>query len=208
MLSISTGVAGAGMPQGRAVRLPPRAAAAGRLVRGPRDTPAGGAASGDGERDGEEAGAGGGRMAKMKSCQQCELRWDECRCPSWPLRLFVYAKPQLFWLLKNGLSWPDGDAGFTDERVQRSKTGSAPFEAVVCVVAEIEARLARCGEAGEALRDEAIRAECVNDLSRPAKRALWYCTGWKRKRISYALWKWRRKRTSPPVIISAKMRLI
>lgn len=135
-------------------------------------------------------------MEKIKSeCPQCGLEWSLCLCPSWPLKLIRFARPQVFWLLKNGLCWPEGTPGFTDNEAQHQSSQRAPGEAVSDVIAEIEARLKCCGDAGEALQDEALRLNNIEYLSRPAKRALNYCSGWNRRRISFSLWCWRQERS-------------
>ena len=110
-----------------------------------------------------------------------------CACPSWSLRFIVFARPQVFWLLHTNFTF-EGEAGYTDEKVHKSRTAGAAFEGVSCIVAEVEARVKACGEAGEALADEAPQVETINQLSRPAMRALNYCSGWKRRRLSYQDW--------------------
>ena len=85
----------------------------------------------------------------------------------------------------------EGEAGYNDDRVDgtHNKT-SAPFESLSCVIAEVEARLALCGDAGEALEDEAKYIELVDYLSRPARRALNYVSGLRRRRQTYSRWCW------------------
>ena len=57
------------------------------------------------------------------------------------------------------------------------------------VNAEIEARLNACRkDAREALEDEAPNILFINELSRPARRALNYCSGYRRRLLSYAKW--------------------
>ena len=129
-------------------------------------------------------------------CPQCHEIWPVCSCPSWSLKYIIFARPQIFWLLHNKFTF-EGEAGYTDEKVHKSRTAGAVFESVSCIVAEIEARVSACGEAGEALTDEAPQVETMNQLSRPAMRALNYSSGWRRRRLSYAEWKRREKSQNP-----------
>ena len=77
------------------------------------------------------------------TCPQCLQDWGDCKCPSWPLRYIRFARPQIFWLLQNGLCWPAGVEGYTDEAQDTKKQNcSAPFESVSIVIAEVEVRVA------------------------------------------------------------------
>ena len=127
-------------------------------------------------------------------CPQCLKDWNACQCPSWPVRYFIFARPQVFWLLHNGLIWPEGIEGFDDEPIKHKHNQSAPFESISCVIAEIEARLKLCGDAGEALVDEAPYVDLIDKLSRPARKALNYCSGWRRRRQSFAKWRYDQNR--------------
>ena len=115
----------------------------------------------------------------FNGCPQCLKEWNDCLCPAWPVYLFSFARPQVWWLLQNGLIWPESVEGYTD-KVQSSRKHSAPFESTGCIIAEVEARLKSCGVSGRVLRHEATRLE-MRDLSQDAKTALNYCSGWKRK---------------------------
>ena len=121
------------------------------------------------------------------TCPQCAEPWDACHCIAWQLKHFLYARIQVFWMLHFYSDPPWSDTGNTDG-IGKQQNQSAPFEAVCCVRAEIEARIEACGEAGECLADEAPNVETINQLSRPARRALNYCSGWKRKSLSYRAW--------------------
>jgi hypothetical protein len=122
-------------------------------------------------------------------CPQCAERWNCCQCLSWPAQYICFARPQVFRLLQTGFS-PEAAAAYSDEKLNQPKSQAAPFESASCIKAEIEARLERCGEAGEALADEAPKIESLKQLSRPATRALNYCSGWRRRAMSYAKWRW------------------
>jgi hypothetical protein len=93
--------------------------------------------------------------------------------------------------MKDG-RWPPRPGAGYEEAGGSARREHAPFEAAVSVIAEVEARLEGTGEAGEALLGEVDAGiEDISLLSRPARRALDYIAGWKRRRISYSLWKWR-----------------
>ena len=141
----------------------------------------------------------GEKVRQPNTCPQCSELWPTCKCPSWPLKFILFARVQVFWLLNTQFTF-EGVAGFTDEKVHGTRQTSANFESVSVIVAEVEARLACCGEAGEALQDEAPRAERIPasatnpkesyyGLSPPAMRALNYCSGFRRKLLSYENWK-------------------
>ena len=83
---------------------------------------------------------------------------------------------------------PKEDSGYVDEPGSHAVSCHAPFETACMVIAEVRARLASCGDAGEALEDEALCIELVDYLSRPARRALNYVSGFKRRRQSFVDW--------------------
>jgi len=156
----------------------------------------------------------------MNNCPQCQEDWSACQCPSWPGKFILFARPQVFWLLNTQFTF-EGISGYTNEKVHKSKITGAPFEGISCIVGEIKARLARCGEAGEALVYEAVNATRIPEmygkdedgkiviihreefigLSDPAMRALNYCSGWRRRRQTYAEWRYDRERRGikPPI---------
>jgi len=82
--------------------------------------------------------------------------------------------------------------------VQTSQSRHAPFESPRMFAAEIRDRLRTTREAGEALVDEVPQAlklsgiwggDSYEYLSRPARRALNYISGVKRRRQTYSQWK-------------------
>ena len=119
-------------------------------------------------------------------CPQCQKEWNDCLCPGWPIYLFVFARPQVWWLLQNGLEWPEEIEGFTD-KVQASRGHSAPFESTACIISEIEWRLNQCGKDGRILKHDAKYIERYQDLAQDLKQVLNYCSGWKRKE-PYSRW--------------------
>jgi hypothetical protein len=126
-------------------------------------------------------------------CPQCGEVWDCCQCDGWQLRHFLYARPQMFWVAHYEFDPPWVVTGETD-KVGGQQNQSAPGESIICIMAEIQVRLTACGEAGEALQDEAPEVVTIGQLSRPARRALNYCSGWKRRRQSYGDWKYQQER--------------
>jgi len=116
----------------------------------------------------------------FSGCPQCQKRWNDCNCPAWPVYLFSFALPQVWWLLQNGLEWPEAVEGFSD-KVQTSRGHAANFQSVSDVVAEIGARLKACGDKGRILKHDARHYEHWRELAPDLKDVLFYCSGWKRK---------------------------
>lgn len=110
----------------------------------------------------------------------------------------IFSREQVMWIIESFDVLEDGKwpvnphgSGYTDSpKVQVSPSRHAPFETPEMVAAEVRARLESTGEAGEALVDE-IQSGVYNYnlLSRPAKRALNYISGVRRRKISYSRWK-------------------
>ena len=106
-----------------------------------------------------------------------------------------FAREEMIWLitwlplLEKG-TWPPEfrDSGYTGSHGSRGHR--APFENASGFAGEVNARLSTTGEAGEALVDE-IQSGVTDyeGLSRPAKRALNYISGFRRRRLSYPEWK-------------------
>ena len=102
--------------------------------------------------------------------------------------------------------WPPKKSGYIDTRedVQNgSPPHSMPGQTEIEIIAEIEARLDSTGESGRALIGEiqSPAFECVDlwqywrfrvYLSQPARDALNYISGPKRRRIPFYLWRWRK----------------
>jgi len=132
--------------------------------------------------------------------------------------VFRFTLEQIFWALQNKISfyngeWPPCIGEFiTDEYDKQQKEWvevikqastyteapigkrqikcEAYFAKPATIIAEIDKRLETTREAGEALLDE-INAGItdIDSLSRPARRALNYISGWRRRRQSYSEWK-------------------
>ena len=110
-----------------------------------------------------------------------------------------FQREEMMWLIKwlpflEEGTWPPEhkESGYTG--YQKSRSHRAPFENPVGFASEVHCRLNTTGEAGEALVDE-IQGGITEyeELSRPAKRALNYISGFRRRRLSYSLWKAQKK---------------
>lgn len=89
-------------------------------------------------------------------------------------------------------NWPVNPlgSGYIDIPLKSKRAKhEAHFTRPVEMAAEIKIRLRTTGDAGEALVDE-IHAGITEfeDLSRPAKRAANYVSGWRRRRMSFTKW--------------------
>lgn len=123
-----------------------------------------------------------------------------------PAEIF-FSREQCLWLVSVALNgWPPDphESGYVGE--DKTPSHHAPYEAVCCIAAELEKRLETTGEAGEALIDESQsfyeHYDRVIDyplLSRPAKRALNYISGNRRRKQTYAEWKAHQKQRDKSV---------
>lgn len=129
----------------------------------------------------------------MTTCRDCK-RWQECPAPErdWYSYGDVRWCPlQVFWLLKyeEYLSigiWPTPES--TAEAPKRTLSKDAQYVSCMVVIAELHARLEKTGLKGNLLREECKNREKMLYLSDPAEEALWYCSGWKRRRIPFNIW--------------------
>ena len=105
-----------------------------------------------------------------------------------------YTRDQMLWgilhlsLLEVG-DWPPEhkETGYVGSRGSRNT--KTKFLPAALFYAEITARLKTTGEAGEALVDEVQGGIDYEGLSRPAKRALNYISGFRRRMQTYSQWK-------------------
>jgi len=116
----------------------------------------------------------------------------------------VFSRDQCIWLIANwGFledgKWPTKPSVYSEAlNVMQTKSGKAPFEWACLVRAELSFRLKTTKEAGEALFDE-VQGGITNYelLSRPAKKALNYISGFRRRKQTFSQWKkYNRKRVS------------
>lgn len=129
----------------------------------------------------------------MSDCQHCK-RWQDC--PDTDSDWFSYGQIrwcplQVFWLLKweeyLGIGiWPTPES--TAEAPKRTLSKDAQYVNSMVVMAELHTRLEKTGLKGEKLRDECKLREKMLYLSDPAKEALYYVSGWRRKDRSFSAW--------------------
>jgi len=160
------------------------------------------------------------KLAIEKQCRWVDERgrrhvctnWDDCAGKSWyAMGDIRYCRYQVIWLIDAGLyvsvtgdiqvdieQWPSQDeaTGYTRAEPTQHSVNLTTFERPVEVFAELAARLARTGTDGRLLIHEvqSRRFENVAMLSREARSALGYASGWKRKRMGYSDWKKQRNR--------------
>jgi hypothetical protein len=86
--------------------------------------------------------------------------------------------------------WPIKESGYIDthENVQVTKTPTNGHQITLEVWAELVQRLDKTKSDGETLRSEASAGLDFNQLSKAAKNALNYISGWRRRNVGYALW--------------------
>ena len=101
-------------------------------------------------------------------------------------------------MIWNGLELPDKNVYFKETGYTGSKGGrltKTKFLPAALFYAEITVRLKTTGDAGEALVDE-IHAGITDyeSLSRPAKKAANYVSGWRRRRQSFSRWCYQREK--------------
>ena len=113
----------------------------------------------------------------------------------------VFSRPQMIFLiehldlLKEG-NWPPNPNGssYIDPAVKGRIKAHAYFEIPAQYYAEVSDRLEATGQDGEVLQDEINSGLIEIDLlSRVARSALNYMSGWRRRKIGYALWNAQRK---------------
>ena len=106
-----------------------------------------------------------------------------------------FSRPQMLWLIEwlpvlEVGEYPKDpkDSGYTESpHVQTSHSSHAPFETAAQIYAEVTDRLKSTGESGEVLVHEVQHGLDVYELlSPPAKKALNYISGWRRREQSFA----------------------
>lgn len=128
-------------------------------------------------------------------CQVCK-NWRDCpyrEGKDWYEYLEIrYCFYQVMWIIENAdtlrSNWPpnpDG-TGYIDSAIHTGYASEASFAKSIIIIAEVEYRLRRCRVDGKLLRAEIIAGL---DLSEESKSALRYCSGWRRKQMSYLNWK-------------------
>ena len=118
---------------------------------------------------------------------------------------------QVFYIIENFLAlerdnliikryeWlPDPTTFIPDEVIYATKRVSK--EAYFCkpmeLVAEIQSRLNRCGRRGTLLVASIMGGLALEHLPNEAWLTLLYISGWRRKRISFSQWQYKRERSN------------
>ncbi len=142
-----------------------------------------------------------------KDCAKCKHLWDEttqkgnCRGTAewWSLSEIWLCRVQVMFLLANLCAYPPDPrvSGYTDAPHTSTRIGAnAPYEAGSMLWAELQYRLKRTGTAGNWLVREVEKIGLSNPdwefiikhLPHEPKSALYYISGWVRKRMSFADW--------------------
>ena len=121
-------------------------------------------------------------------------------------RDITFQRQEIIWLIEhlNTLEsgeWPVSpvESGYTEIR-SPNRNHKAYFETPCQIAAELTWRLKRTGESGEILVWEIQHGLDDYDLlSPPAKRALNYCSGWRRRTQEYSKWLYKEKGKKIPV---------
>ncbi len=144
-------------------------------------------------------------IATIKPCISCR-DWSDCAGKPWYApRDIRYCRYQVEWIIKEFLSYQSGDiilvrdkwipedreTGYVDtEGAKGSISAHAPFELTVQIIGEVTERLKKTGQDGRLLVLEILNGQ--QELSREARNALFYCSGWKHKG-NYRQWLWNRR---------------
>lgn len=140
----------------------------------------------------------------MKSdCDTC-LRMCSNPFPSeWFSRADVdahYCRIQIIWLITMAdildfNEWPPQSTGYVSVplNVQTSPPQTSPTQSTLDTWAEVYARLQMTGRDGMALWTEAKKIRDYKEFSQPAKDALNYISGYRRRRMPYKSWLKQRK---------------
>lgn len=112
-----------------------------------------------------------------------------------------FCVPQVIWIIFHSDtflegSWPPNPevSSYIDPKIQTGFRDEAYFAKPEEMIGEVEARLKTTGVSGEALIGEVRQGLGLDQLSRPARDALFYVRGWRRKRQSFSQWMAERNR--------------
>lgn len=136
---------------------------------------------------------------KCKSYKDCEGHFYEVdteagkQYVSWyhygEIRFCPY---QVIWIIEHSDTllagrWPPNPEGtsYTDPKIRTGYKSEAYFIKPVEILAEVEARLKRCGIDGKLLKAEVLAGL---ELSQESRAALMFCKGKWRKRMSFLQW--------------------
>ena len=150
-------------------------------------------------------------LASFKPCRYVDpdfgrvitcRNWDDCAGHAWYApKDIIYCRHQVCWIIKEFLEYAAGSisAARTDWPSEGRETGyrnapavrktisyRAPYELVLQIAGEVAARVKEAGHDGRLLMLELLSGQV--DLSREARNALAYCSGQKRKAMTYEAW--------------------
>jgi len=123
----------------------------------------------------------------MSYCPKCKSGWKDCYCKSWQTKDFIFARPQIFWILRAGLVWPTSK-DCSDEPIKGKKLQCAPYESTSCIIAEIDFRVKTCKELGQKLLTECEHVEYIQELTYNYRGILNYISGIWRRDVCYWVW--------------------
>jgi len=134
----------------------------------------------------------------MTECQKCR---DWKGCPG--KEFFNYAEVrwcpyQNYWLIEHAEvlesgQWPTEDN--RDDNITSNRSQSeAYFVKPDLALGELKERLEQTGVYGKLLVALVHTGISIDAIEGDARDALYYISGWRRKRISFNKWRWQRKR--------------
>ena|ERR1035437_9133437 len=137
----------------------------------------------------------------MDDCHDCSRPCKSISKEYFEMGQIVFCRVQMLFLisfldvLEDGI-WPtEGkETGYTDTNIQRQINSAAPFEILREINGEVSVRLKAAGEDGATLCHEvqSLHADDYSELSRAARNALNFVSGFKRRRQNYRKWIYQR----------------
>ena len=134
-------------------------------------------------------------MSNSGDCRHCK-DYRECKAPpDWfdysQIRWCPY---QCIWILAHSDilrvgEWPKAEDGSGDSNSgSRAVKTEASFVKPELIIAELEARLERCGTQAELLVTQVEDGRTLSNLSPGAREVLMYIKGFRRKRVGFKKW--------------------
>ncbi len=147
-------------------------------------------------------------MKEGRLCPSCNrFIMNTCKGYEWyELKEIRFCRWQVLFLLENFHAYPTDPytSGYTEAPRTSHRIGAnAPFESQAVVFAELEYRIEKTGTDGKWLISDVQKGVTLRELAYEPRRALHYCAGWTRKRLSYSAWakqiKYRHNSTTKPL---------
>lgn len=147
----------------------------------------------------------------MIDCHACKPkdRWNCIGKPHYTYGEIIFCPRQIYFIIENFLllekdnfvikdsGWPaDPTSPRPDESVYITKRVSkeAKFCKPMEIVAEVRNRLSKCERNGKLLVVSIMGGLAMENLPGDAWLTLLYISGWRRKRISFSQWRYKRER--------------